>query len=408
MQENSKYAVGLDIGTSTVRAVVAHVDTSNGTPTIVGVGTAVNSGMRKGMVNNLSGPAKAMDEALAAAEKMSGYQVNTATISVNGRNILSTHAEGMIASSSDEISPGDVDRLIDMATTGKVPANREILDVVPHTYRLDGQDNIKDPVGMTGTRLEIDAHVVSILAPDLDNLRKSADMAGVSARNIITTAAAAEHGVLSEQQMETGVALIDIGAATTGVSVYEEGDLQYTSVLPYGGANITNDLAIGLKTDPEVAEQVKLKHAHAGTRAKNEKITMKHGGESYTFETDEIDEIVEARLEDIYEAIQKELKKAGYNAKLPSGIVLVGGTAKLKGIVEYTKETLGLAARIGKTSGYGGVADNVDSPDFAVAVGLMLIDSEGAPTKKDKKQRKTSGIISNITGVLGKAFGKSE
>lgn len=406
MQENHRYAVGLDIGTSTVRAVVAHVDASTGTPTVVGTGTAPNSGMRKGMVSNLSGPAKAIDDALEQAEKMSGYQVNAATLAVNGRNILSTHAEGMIAASSTEITDGDVDRLVDMATTGKVPANREILDVVPHTYRLDGQDGIKDPVGMTGTRLEIDAHVVSILAPDLDNLRKSADMASVYARNIVTTGTAAARSVLKEQQMENGVALVDIGAATTGVSIYEEGDLQYTAVLPYGGANITNDLAIGLKTDPEVAEEVKLKHANLGGGASGE-VKVKHGSEVHTFDAAEIHDIIEARLEDIYEGVEKELKRAGYAGRLPSGVVLVGGTAKLKGLVEYTKNALNLAARLGKPSGYGGVAENVEGVEYAVSVGLMLMDAEGALTKQEKKSSSASGIVSSVSGIFGKVFGKS-
>jgi cell division protein FtsA len=190
MQENSRYAVGIDIGTTTVRCVVAHIDGTTGSPTIVGVGSAPNSGMRKGTVVNLSGPAQAIDDALGEAERMSGYQVNEATISINGTHILSTHADGMIAvgAADHEITHEDLSRIEEVATLGKIPANREILDVVPHAYKLDGQDNIKDPLGMTGTRLEIDAHVVSALAPHLTNLQKSADSAKVVPHAIIVAA----------------------------------------------------------------------------------------------------------------------------------------------------------------------------------------------------------------------------
>lgn len=399
MQENSRYAVGIDIGTTTVRCVVAHIDGSTGTPTIVGVGTARNSGMRKGTVVTLNGPAQAIDEALGEAERMSGYQVNDAAMSINGTHIVSTHADGMIAvgAADHEITRDDLARIDDVATVGKIPANREILEIVPHSYKLDGQDNIKDPLGMTGTRLEVDAHVVSALTPHLVNLQKAAESAKVVPHSVIVAGVAAARAVLTETQLENGVALVDIGGATTNIAIYEEGDLQYLAVLPLGGINITNDLAIGLKTDPEIAEIVKTEHASGVIRHENAGVSVKHGGEIYSFETRDIDEIVEARLEEIFEAVQREFKRAGRAGKLPSGIVLTGGTAQLKGIVEYAKEYLGLAARIGKTSGYGGVADNIEKPQFATAVGLMLIDATTGDM--DHSNKKQSGM------TLGRAGG---
>ncbi len=403
MQENSRYGVGIDIGTTTVRCVVAHIDGTTGAPTIVGVGSAPNTGMRKGTVVNLSGPAHAIDEALGEAERMSGYQVNEATISINGTHILSTHADGMIAvgAADHEITHDDLSRIEEVATLGKVPANREILEVVPHAYKLDGQDNIKDPLGMTGTRLEIDAHVVSALAPHLANLQKAADAAKVSPHSIIVAGVAAARAVLGEQQLENGVALIDIGGSTTNIAIYEEGDLQYAAVLPLGGINITNDLAIGLKTDPEVAEKLKTEHASAQPRGAAAGVSLKYEGEIYSFQTTDIDEIVEARLEEIFEAIQNELRKARRAGKLPGGIVLTGGTAQLKGIVEYAKESLGLAARIGKTSGYGGVADDIEKPQFATAVGLMLLDSERNNGRVGGKQG-TNNSMMDVGSVMSK------
>jgi len=403
MQENSRYAVGIDVGTTTVRCLVAHIDGTTGAPTIVGAGSAPNSGMRKGTVVNLSGPAQAIDDALGEAERMSGYQVNEATISINGTHILSSHADGMIAvgAADHEINHEDLRRIEEVATLGKVPANREILDVVPHAYKLDGQDNIKDPLGMTGTRLEVDAHVVSALLPHLNNLQKAAESAKVNPHSIVVAGIAAARAVLSEQQLENGVALIDIGGATTNIAIYEEGDLQYSAVLPFGGINITNDLAIGLKTDPEIAEKVKLEHASAMPRKQNTGVSLKHETEIYSFQTSDIDEIVEARLEEIFEAIQVEFKKAGRAGKLPGGVVLTGGTAQLKDITEYAKQALGLAARVGKTSGYGGVVDDIERPQFATVVGLMLIDAESANIQHGSK-KKSGSSVAGAGGIVSK------
>lgn len=406
MQETSRYAVGIDIGTTMVRCVVGHIDAASGVPTVVGVGSAANSGMRKGVVANLAGPAQAIDEALGEAERMSGYQVDAAALGINGAHILSTKADGMIAVGAldHEITQTDLSRIEEVATLGKVPANREILEVVPHSYRLDGQDNIKDPLGMTGTRLEINANVVSALAPHLHNLEKAAEMAKVSPHLITPSILGASRAVLTEQQKENGVAVVDIGGSTTSVAVFEEGDLQYVAVVPLGGANITNDLAIGLKTDPEIAEKIKVGHAVASGRKNTERISVKHDKETLYFDSSDIDEIVEARLDELFEAIQKELKRAGRAGQLPSGIVLTGGTAKTKGITDYGKEKLGLAVRVGKSTGFGGVADHIEEPQFATAVGLMLLDSEGAASRNsgntgDNRKatlKKASGFVSSF------------
>lgn len=408
MQENSRHAVGIDIGTNTVRCVVAHIDGTTGVPTIVGVGSAQNNGMRKGTVVTLAGPAKAIDEALGDAERMSGYQVDNATISINGSHIVSTHTDGMIAvgSVNHEISSDDIMRIEEVATLGKIPANREILQVVSHSYKLDGQDNIKNPIGMTGTRLEIDAHVVSVLAPHLTNLQKAAELAKVYANSFVVSGVAAARAVLTEQQVENGVVLVDIGGATTNIAVYEEGDLQYVGIIPIGGINITNDLAIGLKTDPEIAEIIKIKHASAINRHESSGVSINYKDDIYSFDISEIDEIVEARLEELFEAVNKELNHIGRAGRLPSGAVLTGGTANLEGIADYAKNSLGLAVRVGKTSGYGGVADGIDNPQFATAIGLMLIDTENTTKNyNDKKNNKKSPIFSGgnpIIKLLGK------
>lgn len=408
MQESSQYAVGLDIGTSKIRAVVAHIDASTGVPTIVGIGQAQNTGMRKGVVVNLQGPGQAIDTALGEAERMSGYQVHSATVSVNGSHILTTHADGMVAvgAADHEITPDDLERIKEVATLGKVPANRDILDVVPHAYKLDGQDNIKDPIGMTGTRLEIDAHVVSALTPYLVNVEKAAESAQVQPHAVIPTPVAAAKATLNEQQRENGVAVIDFGAATTSIAVYEEGDLQYVGVVPIGSNSITNDLAIGLKTDPEIAEEVKVTHGTALGKSDASTVSVKRDKEVVSFQSEEINEIIEARLEEIFEGIQYYLKKAGRAGKLPSGVVLVGGGAKLKHLAEYAKETLGLAARLGQPAGFGGVAEDIDKSEYATAIGLMLIDAEQLHQDTPRKGVKLKApSAKDLKGKASKIFG---
>lgn len=403
MQEQSRYAVGIDVGTKNVRCVIGYIDADGDAPKIVGVGTAPNSGMRKGTVTNLAGPAEAIDTALGAAERMSGHQVKTAVLSVNGSHLTSTKADGMITvgTTDNEVTPGDIVRLEDMATTGKVAQNREILEIVAHSYRLDGQDNIKDPIGMTGTRLEIKANVVSGLLPHITNLQKLAEMAKVEVSSVVPAVLASAQAVITENQRENGVAVLDIGAATTGVAVFEEGDLQYLSVIPLGGQNVTNDLAIGLRTDPEIAESVKLAHARFGGK-KLGKVETKHEKKTYSFEQSEIDEIVGARYEEIFEAVAKELKKAGRAGKLPSGAVLTGGGANTKGLVDFTKEQLGVAARLGKPSEYGGASNEIKGPEFSAAAGLMLIDAASgvsyakSPQNAKKAAEKAGGFLRGI------------
>lgn len=411
MQEQSRYVVGIDIGTTAVRCVVGHVDATTGLPKIIGVGQAPNSGMRKGMISHLNGPAAAIDKALEEAERMSGHQVEQAVLSINGSHILSTKSDGMIAvgAGEQEVTFDDVVRLEEVATTGKVPANREILEIIPHTYRLDGQDNIKDPIGMSGTRLEIHANIISGLAPHIVNVQKVAEMAKVSARAVLPSVVASASAVLSESQLENGVAVIDLGGSTTGVAVYEEGDLQYVGVVPVGGNNVTNDVAIGLKVDPEIAEKVKINHGRLGG-GDSKGIEFKHDKQTLSFDRAEVDEIIEARYEEIFELVHKELKKAGRAGKLPSGVVLVGGGANISGVVDFAKTHLEVAAKVGKPTGYAGVSEQSESPEFAAVVGLMLADNMGVDTGHGMTQNapssKASKAVNKAGGLLSRFMAK--
>lgn len=414
MQESSRYAVGLDIGTTYVRAVVGHVDGPDTKPTIIGVGMEPNNGMRKGTVVNLVSTAQAIDKALESAERMSGHQINEATVSVNGSHVVGMSSKGVIAV-GHEITDVDLDRVEEAATVVQLPANREILEVTPRSYQLDGQDNIKDPIGMTGVRLEVDAHVITALGPHLKNLAKACEMTETHINQRVLAGLAAARAVVTEQQTENGVVLVDIGGTTTNIIVFEEGDLQHVAVLPVGSVNITNDLAIGLKTDLDVAEKVKVDHAVAvPTAHKNssKKAVVKVDKVSHEFDVEDIDMIVDARLEEIFELVQKELKSIGRASKLPGGVVLTGAGSLMPGIAEYAKDALQLSARVGKPSGYGGVVEQIESPAFATAIGLMLMDLNAAAqprahgTVNGDGSGRVGSIARDVTGKLTGIFNK--
>jgi len=403
MQEMSRYGVGIDIGTTTVRCVVGHIDGSSMTPSIVGVGEAPNTGMRKGMVVNIVNVAQSIDKALEDAERMSGHQVHGSAVNINGAHISAMTSRGVVAvgSQDHEITEDDLLRAEEAATVVQLPANREILQVTPRSYQLDGQENIKDPLGMSGIRLEVDAHVITALTPHVKNLLKALEMTETAPHAVVVSALAAGRAVLSPQQMENGVALIDLGGTTTSIAVYEEGDLQHVSILPIGSVNITNDLAIGLRTDLDVAEQIKVKHASAlpqSGKDKPKEIEVTSGKDKLTFKVKEIDMIVEARLEEIMELVDKELKQIDRSGKLPGGIVLVGGGADMQHIAEFAKEALRLPARVAKMHDMGGISDKINKPEFATALGLMLLDFEkeqnvpqaGAQTKKKSAAAKNA------------------
>ena len=398
MEDTLRYAVGLDVGTENVRAVVLSVSREG--MTVVGYGEAKNSGMRKGVVANLTGPGEAIDRMLLEVERMSNYHIEDAYVSINGSHVMSTKTSGMIAVGVDnhEIDEQDLLRVEDAAVTGRIPANRDVLAVLPLDYTLDGQSGIRDPIGMTGVRLEINANVISALMPNCNNLRKAVGgIPKVNALRLIPSVMGAAAAVLTERQMENGVAVIDMGAATTSVAVYEEGDLQYVGVIPMGSNNITNDLAIVLKIDTDAAEDIKLRFVTAEFKESDKDIVVKHGREEIHFSRTEVNEIVRARLNEIFERVDQQLKLAGYSHRLPEGVVLVGGGTKMRGIEDFAKEILQTATRLGAPSGLAGVSEAVEKTEFSTAVGLALMATQDNGTRPAQPQKKKGkGIIKNI------------
>jgi cell division protein FtsA len=376
MQDPNQHFIGLDIGTSAVRCVVGMFDHSGGNmPSIIGHGQAPNQGMRRGAVVHVEEVADAIVHAVTEAERISGTQIKRATVNVNGSHVSGLNSEGVIAISAAnrEITLEDRLRVEEAATIVSLPPNREIVQFFAKNYSLDGQRNIKDPVGMHGVRLEVDAHIVTAASPNLRNLDMALERAEITPTHHTVSGLAAAEAVLTRQQKEAGTALIDIGAGTTNLIVFEDGEVQYVAVLPIGGQHVTNDLAIGLRTDLDVAEQVKLQHASLRPGAKKT-ATLKVGDRTHTFDLEEVAMITEARIEELLEYVDKELTKIKRSRKLPGGVVLTGGTAKLPGLDEFTREKLELPARIGRLHAVGGLVDTVEDQAFTTVVGLMLLD----------------------------------
>jgi len=374
---NTEHFIGLDIGTDAVRCVVGMFDPNGSNmPSIIGHGQARNQGMRRGTVVHVDEVADAIVHAVTEAERIAGVTIRQATVNVNGGHVGGMNSEGVIAISAAnrEITPEDRLRVEEAATIVNLPPNREIVQFFAKNYSLDGQRNIKDPIGMHGVRLEVEAHIVTAASPNLRNLDMALDKAEINPTHHTVSGLAAAEAVLTRQQREAGVGLIDIGAGTTNLIVFEDGEVQHVAVLPIGGQHITNDLAIGLKTDLDVAEQVKVEHANLKRDARKMNVMVKVGDKAHNFQFEEISMIVEARVEELLEYVDKELHKIKRSRKLPGGIVLTGGTAKLPGIDEFAREQLQLPARLGKLHNVGGLVDTVEDPAFTTVVGLMLLD----------------------------------
>ena len=407
MRESSPtHFFGLDIGTSAVRCIVGMFDPDNpGEISIIGHGSAKNIGMRKGVVTHIDDVVEAVTHAVTEAERVSGVSVRSATVNINGIHVSGLNSKGVVAISAAtrEISTDDRYRAEEAATIMQLPPNREIIQVFAKNYRVDGQDNIKDPVGMHGVRLEVDTHIVTAATPTLKSLTTVLERSHVALNHITVSSLAAAEAVLSRQQKESGTVLLDVGAGTTNLVVVEDGEIQHVAVLPIGGIHITNDLAIGLKTDLDVAELVKIQHATLES-PDYESIKVTLNEQEHSFSRSDIHMITEARVEELFEFADKELKKIGRSRKLPGGVVIVGGTAKLPALAEFAKEKLQLPARIGKLQPLRGLLDTVDDPAYATAIGLMQLDMLLTPEthagNAGNPNRKALGLIEGLLSRL--------
>lgn len=385
-----RFMLGIDVGTQYIRAV-ALSEYQGEISVIANSEVKNNGGMSKGVITNLTGPVESLNRAIVAIDQTSGKSLKTAYTSINGSQVGAVKTQGMISIMGGEaISPNDLKRIQEMSLAGVIPNNREVLKIIPTNYIVDGQTGIRDPLGMNAMKLEMQASVISALAPSCINLRKLTENVSVDSLELVPTAIASARLVLTEQQKDNGVAVVDLGASTTSVAVFMDGFLQHYAVLNAGANNITNDLAIGLAINPSVAEEIKLRYVSADFPESDKAIVARIGDETASFTKDEVNQIVRERLIDIFEHVEKILKQAGYAQKLPEGLVIVGGGAMMRNLDKFVKDLLGMAVRIGKsTEKLGGVFDLVDNPKYTTALGLalMMYDDDLMSGEADTEER---------------------
>ncbi len=359
-----------------VRVVVGQKNPEEEDIKILGVGKAPMVGMQKGVVTDVEDAVASLGIALDIVERISGVPIEKAYVSMNGAHLVSQHLKGVIAISraDGEITSDDVDRVINAAQAISLPPNREILHILPQNYIVDGQEHIQDSVGMTGVRLEVEAHAIVGSSPAVKNVTKVVNQSGVHIDEFVFAPLAASLAVLEKRQKELGVVLIDLGAGTTSLAVYEENILLHTSVLPLGASHITSDIAIGLRTSIDVAEAIKVTHGTAlseGVSQHDAIVIEGEDGEQESVSKKEVADIISDRLEELFSYIDRELKNIGRSGLLPAGVILTGGGAHMDGIVELAKKRLRLPVRIGQPKMLVGLSDQTDGPEFAVAIGLI-------------------------------------
>ncbi len=395
--------VGLDVGSSVIRVVVGKQESELGNPSIIGVGEAPSAGIRRGVIVDIDEAVSSISEALEKAERMTGLTLDHAVVSVGGAQITAHESHGVIAVSraDGEITENDVIRVVDASQAISIPANREILHVIPKNFTVDGQTGIKDPVGMSGIRLEVDSQIIQASVPFIKNLTKCIMQAGLEIDDLVLAPLASAQAVVSKKQKELGVAVVDLGGGTTGMVVFEEGDLVASTILPVGSMHITNDLAIGMRTSVDTAEKVKLQFGQAEMREvkKDSDIDLSKidKQEEGRVSSKHVAEIIEARLEEIFDLVNKELKKINKDGQLPAGAILTGGGAKLPGVVELAKKQLRLPVSIGLPGSVTTVIDRVDDPSFATSIGLVLWANEFLLGKSRTVNKFARRVLENDT-----------
>jgi cell division protein FtsA len=406
--EDESIITGLDIGTTKVCAIIGQVNQVGGVD-ILGVGIAPSYGLRKGVVVNIDNTVKSITKAIEEAELMAGVEIDSVYTGIAGGHIKGINSRGVVAISSKtkEITQADVERVIDAARAISIPIDREVIHVIPQEFIVDDQDGIKDPVGMSGIRLESEVHIITGAVSSIENIIKSVHRAGYKVNDIILEPLASAEAVLTDEEKELGVTLIDLGGGTTDIIMFINGSVWHTSVIALGGNHITNDISYGLRTPVQSAEIIKKKYgcAYADLVSEDELIEVESvaGHQSKKVSRKFIAEIIQPRMEEIFGLVQRELKISGFDELVAAGAVITGGGALLAGTVELAEKILNMPVRIGYPDKVSGLVDKVASPLFATGVGLILY---GLKNKDLSELYKTKGenLFKNIIKRLGMWF----
>ncbi len=374
MARKDNIVVGLDVGTTKVCAIVGE-ETEEGME-IIGMGTHPSKGLRKGVVINIESTVQSIKKAMEEAELMAGCEINRVYAGISGGHIRAFNSHGVIAVKDAEITKNDVERVIEAAQAVAIPPDREVIHVIPQEYIIADQEGIQEPLGMNGIRLEVKVHIVTAAVTSAQNIVKCANKAGLDVADIALQQIASSEAVLSHDEKELGVALVDIGGGTTDIAIFHGGTIKYTTVISLGGNQVTGDIAVGLRTPQSEAEKIKKKFGCAMTALASEEETIEvpsvGGHKPRTVSRHILGEIIEPRMEEIFDLVWREMMKSGYDRYISSGIVITGGTASMEGMVELAEQVFNLPVRRGIPRGITGLVDVVSSPMYATGVGLVI------------------------------------
>ncbi len=398
------FVVGLDIGTTKICCIVGEItETSAGTTIdIVGIGTAPSVGLRKGVVINIDSTVESITKAVEEAELMAGIEISSVYAGIAGGHIKSFNSTGIVAVKDKEITEQDVQRVIDAAKAVAIPLDREVIHIMPQEYVIDEQDGIRDPIGMSGVRLEAKVHIVTGAVSSAQNIIKCANKAGLNVAEICLEPIASAEAVLSNDEKELGVILVDIGGGTSDIAIFKDGAIVHTGVLAIGGNHLTNDIAVGLRTPQNEAEKIKVMHGCALASLVKPDETIEVAGvggrKPRVLSRRLLAEIIEPRVEEIFSLIQREVMKSGYQDLLSSGVVITGGTTLLEGMPELAEFIFEMPVKRGIPQNIGGLRDVVNSPKFATGVGLLKYGGQSG--NKSKFQIREKNIYDKVRGSM--------
>ena len=372
---DSKLIVGLDIGTSKVVAIVGEIN-SSGVIEIVGIGSHRSSGLKKGVVVNIESTVQSIQRAVEEAELMAGCEIHAVFAGIAGSHISSLNSHGIVAIKDREVFSHDIERVIDAAQAVAIPADQKVLHILPQEYLIDDQDGVKEPLGMFGVRLEAKVHLVTCAVNAAQNIEKCIRRCGLEVEDIILEQLASSYAVLTNDEKELGVCLVDIGGGTTDIAIFTEGSIRHTGVIPIAGDQVTNDIAMALRTPTLHAEDIKIKYACALAKltSADETIQVPSVGDrpARSLSRQSLAEVVEPRYDELFTLVQAELRRSGYEDLVAAGVVLTGGTSKMEGVVELAEEIFHMPVRLGSPQNISGLKDIVNNPIYATGVGLLL------------------------------------
>jgi cell division protein FtsA len=392
--------VGLDIGTSKIIAIVGEI-TQEGTLEVIGVGLHESSGMKKGMVVNIDATVGAIQRALEEAELMADCKIRDVYTGIAGSHIKGSNANGMVKIKDKEVSQADIERVIETASSISLPGDQKILHILEQEFNIDGQDGIKKPLGMSGMRLEVEIHIVTGAVAAVQNIIKCVHRCGLEVREMILQPLASSKAVLAEDEKDLGVCMVDIGGGTTDIAVFTNGAIRHTAVIPIAGDQITNDIAMALRTPTRDAEDIKIKYGCALRQlAGDAPIEVPGVGDRgpRMLSRQTLAEVIEPRVEELYSLVQTELRRSGFEDLLSSGIVITGGSSAMQGMVELGEEIFHMPVRLGLPHYVGGLADVVKTPRFATGVGLLLFAME--QQRRQEAARFQSGSFGDVLGKM--------